>query len=406
MAIQGLRSTADFVADQRPKNWREAIFMYGVNGNAPLTALMALMKSQSTDDPEFNWWQKAQQTRRVALNANLTTSNTNITVASGARGFIAGQVLYVEHTREIMRVVQNPTSDTVLVVERGLAGTTPTAVTYNGAGVNPNLVCIGSAFEEGSLAPAGVQFDPTKYFNYTQIFRSTYEQTRTAQKTRLRTGDAIKEAKRECLENFQIDAERALWFGQRAETTVNGKPMRLTGGILSFIDSGNVADANSDFGSGVTMEGLEGYLERIFKYGSNEKIAFLGNRAFTTLNQIARKNSTIQVTGMQKEYGVMNVARFVTGYGTLVLRTHPLFNQMSGGTTGGTAYHGMESNMVVLDAANLKYRYIDDIKSEGDLQAVGQDGTKAGFIGEFGLEVNGPQNHFWLKNLVKAARDA
>ena len=46
---------------------------------------------------------------------------------------------------------------------------------FTGAGVNPNLLCIGSAFEEGSLAPTGVNYDPTERYNYTQIFRRTLE---------------------------------------------------------------------------------------------------------------------------------------------------------------------------------------------------------------------------------------
>lgn len=54
MAINGLRTTANFVTDQRPKNWRETILLLYPNGKAPLTALTSLMKSEKTDDPEFN----------------------------------------------------------------------------------------------------------------------------------------------------------------------------------------------------------------------------------------------------------------------------------------------------------------------------------------------------------------
>ena len=62
MAIQGLRGSVSFAADgtlaRRPENWRETILALYPNGQAPLTALLALMKSQSTDDPIFHWFEK------------------------------------------------------------------------------------------------------------------------------------------------------------------------------------------------------------------------------------------------------------------------------------------------------------------------------------------------------------
>jgi len=44
MAIQGLRGSGNFAADERPKNWREAVLHLFPNGNVPLTALTNQMK--------------------------------------------------------------------------------------------------------------------------------------------------------------------------------------------------------------------------------------------------------------------------------------------------------------------------------------------------------------------------
>src|SRR5690606_41509723 len=77
MAIQGLRNTTAFdtPAGRRPQNFREGILMLYPNGGgietAPLTALTAVMKSQSTDDPVYHWFTKQMQDRRLRLNANL-----------------------------------------------------------------------------------------------------------------------------------------------------------------------------------------------------------------------------------------------------------------------------------------------------------------------------------------------
>lgn len=398
MPINGLRTTANFVTDQRPKNWRETILLLYPNGSAPLTALTSLMGEEKTDDPEFNWWEKEINNRRLALTAAITTGTTNLTVSSNALAVKQGDVLYIEQTGEIVIVSSDPTADTGLTVQRGKGGTTATSLDPTAAGKNPYMRVIGSAYEEGSNAPTGVNFDPTKKYNYTQIFRNTLEMTRTASKTRLRTGDQVKEAKRECLELHSIDMEMAFIFGGRLEDTYNGKPRRTTGGIISFIDSNNIVTA----GATTTMTILEGWMKRIFDYGSSEKIAFCGNQALMIINQVCRLNSQYQIDFGVKEYG-MRVARLVCPFGELVLKGHPLFNQMASGTTSTTPYYGTETWMLVVDPKNLKYRYVDDTKYEKDLQENGLDGMKSGYLSECGLEIRHPKTHFLIKSLVAGA---
>ena len=53
------------------------------------------------------------------------------------------------------------------------------------------------------------------------------------------------------------------------------------------------------------------------------------------INQIVRNNSQFNIQTGLKEFG-MDVSRLITPFGTLVLKTHPLFNQITGGTTGGS----------------------------------------------------------------------
>lgn len=399
MAIQGLRHTNTVVQDGRPKNWRAGILMAYPNGQMPLTGLTSLMKSESTDDPEYNWWEKSMQDRRVKLSGNLTVSASDLTVDSGAFGFKAGDVLLAEHTLERMIVVSDPVVDTKLQVVRGFANSTPAAVTV--ASQNPYLICIGSAYEEGSDAPSAVDFDPTKHNNFTQIFRNTFESTRTFQKTKLRTGDQVKEMKRECLELHGVDMERAFIFGGKSEGTFKGKPRRTTGGILSFIPAQNKVNVASDYSSGLTMDGLDELMYNTFKKGSSEKFVICGNRAALTLQQVVRKNTSMQITSGIKEYG-MNVSRLSCQFGELVIKTHPLLNQMN----GGAGFAGFESAAIILDMAEFKYRYIDDTKYEAKLNANGVDGEKSGYLTEAGLEVHHPSYHHLWTNLTKAAADS
>lgn len=395
MAIQGLRHSGNFVADARPKNWREGILRLYPNGMAPLTGLTSAMKERSVDDPEYNWWEKALQTQRMTLSANLGATG-DLIVTSGARTLKAGHVLRIEHSGEIVRVVSDPTLDTTIPVVRGFAGSTAATVTV--ASENPNIHVMGTAYEEGSAAPTGINFDPVKKYNYTQIFRDTLEMTRTASKTRLRTGDEVKEAKRECLEYHSIQMEKAFFWGRRSEGVLNGKPIRTTGGVISFIDSANVV--NNTSGS-FDMDTLEPWLKRIFDFGSSEKVAFLGNTALLAINQCIRKNTSFQIMSGIKEFG-MNVSRLICPFGELVLKTHPLFNQIT-----STAYNAADSSMTVLDMANVQYVYLkdSDTKYQQDLQDNGLDGMKSGYLTECGIEVHHPLTHFQINGMRTGIAD-
>ncbi len=418
MPILGLRTTANFVANQRPENWRESINLLYPNSakmaEAPLTALTAVMKTRTTDDPVFHWWEKQLNNRRFLLTADPGVA------AGGAAGTLTvdaaynpaitvkkNDILLIEQTGEVVRVSTDPTANTTIAVIRGFnTGGAGLAMNPATAGNNPYVMVIGSAFEEGSDAPSGVNFDPNERNNYTQIFRSTLEMTRTATQTRLRTGDAVKEAKRECLEYFSVDMERAFFFGKKGSTTVNNKPLRMMSGIfeqISTVSSANVITA--DASSGVDMDWLEAQMLAMFATGSSEKVAFGGNGALQVINQIVRKNSSMTITPGLREYG-MRVSRLEGPFGTLVMKSHPLFTQQTGGTNGGTAFYSHNNTLVVLDMAFVKYVYLQDIEYERDLTQKGLDGQKSGYIGEVSIEISFPQTHFIVKNLAKAKKDA
>src|SRR6266576_1086780 len=58
VATLGLRGSGSFTADERPKNWRQAILLMFPNGDAPLTALLSKLAEEPVDDPEYNWFEK------------------------------------------------------------------------------------------------------------------------------------------------------------------------------------------------------------------------------------------------------------------------------------------------------------------------------------------------------------
>ncbi|OYW77695.1 MAG: hypothetical protein B7Z37_03130 [Verrucomicrobia bacterium 12-59-8] len=418
MAIQGLRDSSNFATNERPENWRETLLrlmpVSAKAAKAPLTALTAAMKEESTNDSVFHWWEKGVQSRRVALGANLTAPAAGtvqtLTIVSGALSYKAGDIFMVENglqsgaACELMQVHQDPTADTSLTVVRGVAGSTPATLAYAGAGINPYIVCIGNAYEEGSLAPTGVSWNPSDQYNYTQIFRNTFELTRTAMKTKLRTNPkAYDEAKRETMEVMGMDMERAFLFGRLATGSKNGKPIRYTAGIYHQLAAANkIAVTNAT----LKMTQWDSIMQSIFAEGSSEKIMMGGNQALAAIQTCVRKNTSYQIYLNEKEYG-MKVTKFTCPFGDLTFWSHPLFNQMPSGTTAATAYYSLGAAAFVLDMENIKYRYLDgsDIHFEDELEEPGMDGVKEGFIGECGLEVDHLSTHFFIYNMASGAAD-
>ena len=428
MAIQGFMNTTAFdtPSGRRPQHFRELLLRLQPNGggatNAPLTALTTLMRTEATDDPVFHWFTKQMQERRLKLAATLAATSSGTPVAgtvqnltvdatfASAFGVKEGDLLLVEQTNEILYVNATPTAATTVSVIRGFeatAGANVAAVTYNGAGINPYLKVIGSAYEEGSAAPDPVAFEPIEVFNQTQIFRGTYALTNTARATRTRLGSEEVEAKREAMEIFGLDMEMGLIFGKKTTTWRNGQPLRTTNGIMSYIPNDRrYAPTNG----ALTMDQLEAWMTEIFRYGSEEKLVFGGNVALSAISRMVRKNGNGQfnISDRVSEYGIGGIRRLYGPTGTLVLKAHPLFSQMSGGVNGGTAFTSMANALLIVDANNLRYRPLRgrDVKFENNLQLPGVDGLHAGWIGEAGLELHHPYTHAFIGGIVTGEADA
>ena len=104
MAVAGLRGTGDWATDERPKNFREMILWRNPNGMAPLTALLSKMKTESTDDPEFAWYEEELNALRLTdgVDSSLYPQRTGLPLESLNEGRQAAEqsgLLQVEPTR-------------------------------------------------------------------------------------------------------------------------------------------------------------------------------------------------------------------------------------------------------------------------------------------------------------------
>jgi hypothetical protein len=391
-AIQGLRGSGEFSVDFRPKNYRELFTLLEPNGSAPLNALLAMAGSESTDDPEYKNFRDELPDRKLKVNltAGYNASATPIVVdaADDNKFAIKGSILINARTGEVMHVTAD-TTGTSVAVTRNIGGTSFTILD------DDDIFVAGFAAQEGADTPTPISFDATVAFNYTQIFRTAFAVTGTLDATRLRTGSKMQEAMTKALKLHMSDIERAMFFGRKAE--VNGstaQPTRYTGGVLTQLS--NVVDVPVDVGSSnttgiMTEEQFDDLLiTSIFKYGSKQKLAFVGTNVAGHLQQFGKDRW--QPTQVENTYGV-NITRYKTFAGDLMVHLHPQFRQVP----------GMADSMIILDFPYLTYRYLQgrDTQLLKDRQANGEDSKKHEYLTECGLEMIQDKVHAYIKNWKK-----
>lgn len=386
-AIQGLRGTGQFTSDFRPTNYRELFTLLEPNGTAPLQALLAMTGSESTDDPKYNHFRDELPDRTLTTSATVGAAATSIVYTNDddEAFIVAGTLIYVPETGEVIRVTANNTTTNTLTVARGVGQAGTGQAITSGA----ELVIAGHADQEGGTSPDPISFDPTTDFNYTQIFKTSISVSGTLQNTYLRTGDKEQEQLTKALKLHMGDIERAMFFGRRDETNgTTANPTRYTGGLFASIT--NVSDAASAFASANTITEKEFdrlLVEDIFAFGSNEKIMFAGPRCISNLMEIGKNRW--QPTSIDNAYGV-SFTRYTTFAGDLLVYMHPMFRQVA----------GLEKQAVVLDMPHLKYRYLEgrDTSLVRDIQGNDFDGVKHMYMTECGLEMTHSKVHHVIKN--------
>ena len=388
-AIIGMRGTGEFNTDFRPKNYRELFTLLEPNGNAPLNALLAMGSSESTDDPEYKNFRDELPERVLQVNgAVASTSTGTITVdASDDNKFaVKGAILVNATTGEVMHVTADTTGTTVTVT-RNIGGTSHQIAD------NAKLFVAGFAAAEGATSPTAITFDATVSSNYTQIFRTAFGVTNTLQSTYLRTGDKLEEAMTKALKLHMSDIERAMFFGVKAE--VNGSsanPLRFTGGLMSQITNVIDCSTNAVAGKMTEEEFDEKLITDIFKYGSSQKIAFVGAKVANHLQQMGKDRW--QPTAVAGAYGV-NLVQYTTFAGDLMVHLHPQFRQIP----------GMDSSMVIIDFPYLRYRYLEgrDTQLLENRQNNDEDQVKHEYLTECGLELLQSKTHAVIKNWTARA---
>lgn len=301
--------------------------------------------------------------------------------------------------------------------------------------VGKTVLYAGNAFAEGRSNVDIQQRTeiPVEVYNYTQIHRTKISFTRREMKTPVvfdKSG-TYKHRTREQLLRHMVGIENMLLWGARQKDTGGGTgsqvvpstgayaPTTFAGGILWYLEQWEAQYSLYRGGNGsstgpaavtldsddekriienstgvITEEMWDTYMERIFRFTSNtsgEKLWIGGNKQLLVLNQLARSKSNLWVEVPHKDAYGYEVWKWVTPFGTLYLKTHPLFNDIA----------ELNYNAFIIDVKNLKYRAYKDsdtvlLKNRGDRD---YDGIVNEWFSDCGLEMWQPESCMYMKNV-------
>ena len=329
MAI-GLLSSASAPQNLNALSFAQAITRLMPNGTAPLFGLTSLLKDETASNIEHGYFSKTMIFPFVTSSATALAGDTSITVAA-YDNIVPGDLLMNERTSEIV-LVTALTSGTVLAITRAV-GTVVAAAVNNG----DVWRTVGNAFEEGSVRPSAVAIIAERYVNNTQIFRNSWAVTKTAAAIPQIAGAGyVSESKQDCAALHAMAIEKALFFGQKFMGTRNGQPFHTMEGIIPRINaaaSGNV----TTLGGTTNWTQLEAALDKTLETvtdpkGGNIRTVFVGGTARRVIHNIARLNSTYQITTNETSWG-LQIDTIRTPRGTFEMIEHPLFNAYGAAST-------------------------------------------------------------------------
>ena len=340
---------------------------------APLLQLTKKLGTKECSNPKFEWMEDDIMGRwTTSVNAQ-GAGDTTVAVAAGTVAlFAVNDLVKVVTTGEILRVTGISTDS--LTVTRAFGVTAAGAITAGG-----KLINLGNANMQGSGAPAEKYNNPVPMFNYTQIFKTPFSVTNTLDATELygqKEVDRLR--KKKGIEHAQ-SIELSLLFGERKMLTAGvEQPITATGGVLQFL--AGCGNSLTKALASTTSADFELFCEKVFTYGSKEKVVLSSPNLITLVNSFGL--GRLQVTSNETAFG-MKVTRYETPHGDLMFVKHPLLTQ------------GYSGYGIVLDMEELKYRPLRgrDTVLKTNLQLPDEDGTKDMYITEAGLELRMQSKH-------------
>ena len=257
------------------------------------------------DNTIFYWQEQDMPIPRTLLaESGFDNVETDLTVTTGTGvSFAAGDAIRVG--AEVM-FISAVTAD-VLTVTRGFAGTTAAA-----AALGAEVIGLGTILPEGDIGEQQFR-GRDKYSNYTQIWTSKINMTRTSQVIpKYGVPSELGNLVRQVMLSEGINMEQAALYGVKFQAD----PRRSTGGLAFFLAN---TIANGVSGNWLTVSGIEAQQQASYDNGGMFTHIVSKPKNFQALNNVSgsERVTTVDVTddyrGRQRAQVVM------TEFGEVVL---------------------------------------------------------------------------------------
>lgn len=347
MAV-GLLSSAALPNDLAAKSYAAMITRLMPNGQAPLFGLTALLKDEVALNIEHGYYTKTMIFPFVQLDGAIADGVTTSFTVDDVNNIVVGDLLRADTTGEIVLVTAIPDA-THITVQRAVGTVAGAAI-----GNNVQLYTVGNAFEQGSVRPNAVSIIATRYQNYTQIFRNSWAVTKTLAAMPMIAGDGmVAESRQDCASLHALAIEKSLFFGQKFQGTRNGQPFQTMEGIVARITT-TVPTNIVTLGATTNWTQFEAALDPTLNTvtdpkSGNIRTMFVGGVARRVIHNIARLNSTYQITAAETSWG-LQIDTIRTPRGVFEMIEHPLFNAY-----GNSATWAKMAVIVDLNAFSIAY---------------------------------------------------
>lgn len=366
--IPGIFSSQGGINAERLDSFNSKLFRSQLAGTAPIFSLSSGATQFQLTSKIHYWFMKQPYSSKLIASAAANNSATSITVDKGAV-VEPSSVIMNTKTNEYMFV--SAVSGNTLTVVRGFAESTAAAVTQN-----DELLYLGTAKKEGSLAPNPKYRRGVPRMNYSQIFRNGWGTTRTAEHIKFITGNKATENKEDAVSMHAQDIEMALLLGRKSLNQVDGSEVLSTMDGLTSIVKNNTALA-----AAATLDSIQEWMYSNFETCPegvpNERVVMTSLNVLYILNKLIREagSSYYPIGTATKVYGLDVYALQLPGMQEVKILAHPLFSQTE----------SLSKSMLIYHPGLIKIGYMTDAEIK-DATPVGMDGQANVITSELTLE--------------------
>ena len=366
--IPGIFSSQGGINAERLDSFNSKLFRSQLAGTAPIFSLSSGSAQFQLTSKIHYWFMKQPYSSKLIASAAANNTATSITVDKGAV-VEPSSVIMNTKTNEYMFV--SAVSGNTLTVVRGFAESTAAAVTQN-----DELLYLGTAKKEGSLAPNPKYRRGVPRMNYSQIFRNGWGTTRTAEYIKFITGNKVTENKEDAVSMHAQDIEMALLLGRKSLNQVDGSEVLSTmDGLMSIVKN------NTALAAAATLDSIQEWMYSNFETCPegvpNERVVMTSLNVLYILNKLIREagSSYYPIGTATKVYGLDVYALQLPGMQEVKILAHPLFSQTE----------SLSKSMLIYHPGLIKIGYMTDAEIK-DATPVGMDGQANVITSELTLE--------------------